>query len=78
LRACRALPPGSGSGARRTCRDIFLGSITIIAANVVCWQTRSALVAALSHFPELENKLELHGSGRNAYLTENQVDALWN
>jgi hypothetical protein len=72
------LPPGSGYGARRICQDIILGSVTIIAANVVRWQTRSTLDAALSHFPELETKLELHGCGRNAYLTENQVDALWN
>jgi hypothetical protein len=35
------------------------------------------LVAIVSHFPELEAELELLGSGRNAYLTEDQVDALW-
>jgi hypothetical protein len=35
------------------------------------------LVATLSHFPEFETELELLQSGRNADLTEDQVDALW-
>jgi hypothetical protein len=34
------------------------------------------LGAALSHFLELGNELELLGSGRNVDLTEDQVDAL--
>jgi hypothetical protein len=38
---------------------------------------RSALVTILSHFPELEIKLELLGSGRGADLSDDQVDALW-
>jgi hypothetical protein len=36
-----------------------------------------ALVAALSHLPELETKLELLGSGLNANLAEGQLDAHW-
>jgi hypothetical protein len=52
--------PGLGSGLGR--QAIFPGE--------------SALVAALSHFPELEAKLELLGSVRNAALMEDQVDAL--
>jgi hypothetical protein len=52
--------PGLGSGLSR--QAIFPGE--------------SALVAALSHFPELEAKLELLGSVRNAALMEDQVDAL--
>jgi hypothetical protein len=46
-------------------------------ANGVCRGTRSALVAALSHFLELEAELELLGSGCNADLTYDQADALW-
>jgi hypothetical protein len=46
-------------------------------ANGVQWGTRSALVAILLHFRELEPKLELLGSGRDAYLIEDQADALW-
>jgi hypothetical protein len=33
------------------------------------------LVAALSHFPELDTELELLGSRRNGDLTKDQVDA---
>jgi hypothetical protein len=36
-----------------------------------------ALVTALSHFSELEAKLELLGSSSNAALMEDHVDALW-
>jgi hypothetical protein len=50
---------------------------TAAAANGVRWETRSVLVAALSHFSELETKLELLRSGRNTDLMEDQVDALW-
>jgi hypothetical protein len=35
------------------------------------------MVAALSDFLELKSVLELHGSGRNADLTDNQADAIW-
>jgi hypothetical protein len=35
------------------------------------------LVAALSHFPELETELELLMSGRNADLIGDQAYALW-
>jgi hypothetical protein len=38
---------------------------------------RLALTAALSHFPEVEPKLELHGPRHNADLTESQLDAHW-
>jgi hypothetical protein len=45
-------------------------------ANGVCWGTQSALVATLSHFPELKTELELLWSKRNADLIEDQADAL--
>jgi hypothetical protein len=51
------------------------GRIDATVANGVHWGTQSALVAALSHFPELGPELELLGSGCNAGLTEDQVDA---
>jgi hypothetical protein len=31
----------------------------------------------VSHFPELDAVLEVLGSGRNARLTEDEVNALW-
>jgi hypothetical protein len=57
--------------------ELLEGRINTVAANGVCWGTRSMLVAALSHFPELNFELELLGSGRNADLIEDQADALW-
>jgi hypothetical protein len=35
------------------------------------------LIATLLHFPELIAELELLGSGHNAALMEDQMDALW-
>jgi hypothetical protein len=57
--------------------ELLEGRIHIATANRVCCRTRSMLVAILSHFPELKSELELLGSGRNADLTEDQVDAFW-
>jgi hypothetical protein len=47
-----------------------------MAANRVRWGTRSALVAALSHFPELKSELEFLGFGQNVDLSDDQVDDL--
>jgi hypothetical protein len=49
--------------------------VDAMATNGVRWGTQSALVAALSHFPELDTELELLGSRRNGDLTKDQVDA---
>jgi hypothetical protein len=57
--------------------ELLESRVDIATANRVCWVTRSVLVATLSHFPELEAKLELLRSGRNTNLAEDQVDALW-
>jgi hypothetical protein len=38
---------------------------------------RSALVATLFHFFELKSQLELIRSSRDAYLIDDQADALW-
>jgi hypothetical protein len=39
--------------------------------------TRSALVTILSHFPDLEPELELHGFGHDADLSDDCLGALW-
>jgi hypothetical protein len=72
---CPSLRLGAGRGQRA----VFFGGVTVTAAtaNGVRWETRSVLVAALSHFSELETKLELLRSGHNTDLMEDQVDALW-
>jgi hypothetical protein len=56
--------------------ELLEDCIAVAIANGVRLGTRSALAAALSHFLELGTKLELPESGRNADLTEDQVDAL--
>jgi UDP-N-acetylenolpyruvoylglucosamine reductase len=56
--------------------ELLEGRVDAEAANSVHLGTRSALVAALLHFSELETELELLGSGRNVALIEDQVDAL--
>jgi hypothetical protein len=53
--------------------ELLEARVDIAATNGVHWGTRSVVVAALSHFLELEMLM----SGRNAVLTEDQVDALW-
>jgi hypothetical protein len=50
--------------------------VNAVATNGVRWGTQSTLVAALSHFPELEPELELLGSGRDADLSDSQADTL--
>jgi hypothetical protein len=57
--------------------ELLEGQVDAAAANGIHWGTQSFLVAALSYFLELEAKLELLRSGRNAAQTEDQVDALW-
>jgi hypothetical protein len=59
------------------CDLVLEDRIDVTAANGVCWDTRSALAAALSHFIELGTELALLGSRRNTDLTDDDVDALW-
>jgi hypothetical protein len=54
--------------------ELLESQISATATNGVHWRTWSALVAALSHLPELKSELELLGSERNADLIEDQVD----
>jgi hypothetical protein len=53
------------------------GQIDATAANGVHWGSRSVLVAAVLHFPELEADMKVLGLGRNAGLIEDKVCALW-
>jgi hypothetical protein len=57
--------------------ELLEGRIDITVANGVHQGTRSVLVAALSHFPELKSELDLLGSEWNADLIDDQEDALW-
>jgi hypothetical protein len=50
--------------------ELFEGQFDAVIMNGVRWGTRSVLVAALSHFLELDVELELLGSGCNTDLTE--------
>jgi hypothetical protein len=47
------------------------------AANGVHCGSRFALVATVSHFPELKTDLEVLRFGRNVDLTKDEADALW-
>jgi hypothetical protein len=49
--------------------ELLEGWVDVATTNGVCWGIRSALVATLSHFPELHAELELVGSWCNADLT---------
>jgi hypothetical protein len=60
-----------------TAAELLEGQIDATTANRVCWESRSMLVAAVSHFPKLKTELEVLGSGRSADLIEDEADALW-
>jgi hypothetical protein len=53
------------------------GQIDAPVANGVCSGSHSALVAIVSHFPELDADLEVLRSRHNTRLAENEVDVLW-
>jgi hypothetical protein len=48
--------------------------IDATTANGVRWGSRSALVATVSHFPELDIELEVLRSRRSTRLTEDEVE----
>jgi hypothetical protein len=68
--------PSSLAASLSTAVELLEGWVNATAVNGVCWGTRSALVTALSHFPELEAELELHRSVCNAAMLEDLVDVL--
>jgi hypothetical protein len=53
------------------------GHVDAAATNGVHWGARLALTAIVSHFPELELKFELLGSGYNTDLMKDEMEALW-
>jgi hypothetical protein len=59
-----------------TVAELLEGQIDTVAANVVRWGSHSALVATVSHFPELDTDLEVLGSGHSVGLTMDEMDAL--
>jgi hypothetical protein len=69
--------PFSLAASMSTSVELLEGWIDAMTANRVRWGSRSMLVAAVLHFPELKPELELLGSGHDADLTEDEVDALW-
>jgi hypothetical protein len=70
-----ASEPSSLAALLSSAAELLKGHIDTVAANRVCWSTRSTLVATLSHFLKLGPELELLGSGCNVDLTEDQVNA---
>jgi hypothetical protein len=57
--------------------ELLEGQIDTAVANGVRWGSSSTLVAAVSHFSELNVDLEVLKSGCSTGLTEDEVDALW-
>jgi hypothetical protein len=49
--------------------ELLEGRIDVAATNGVRWESRSTLVAAVSHIPGLKTELEVLGSGRSADFT---------
>jgi hypothetical protein len=69
--------PSSLAASLSTVVELLEGWIDTAATNGVRWGTRSALVAALSRFLELNSKLVLLRSRHNADLIDYLVDSLW-
>jgi hypothetical protein len=69
--------PSSLAASMSTAAELLEGWIDAVGANGVRWGARSALVATVSHFPELKTELEVLRSERNVDLTEDDSDALW-
>jgi ribosomal protein S12 methylthiotransferase accessory factor YcaO len=53
------------------------GQINAAATNQFHWRSHFVLVDAVSHFPMLKAKLELHGSRRSADLIEDEANVVW-
>jgi hypothetical protein len=68
--------PSSLAAYMSTVAELLEGRVYAAAANGVRWGSRSALVAAVSHFLELKTELELLGSGHSVDLTEDEADTL--
>jgi hypothetical protein len=60
-----------------TTAKLLNGRIDATAADGVHWEPRSALVATVSHFPELKAKLEVFVSRHSTDLMKDEADVLW-
>jgi hypothetical protein len=69
--------PCSLAASLSTAVELLEGWVDATGTNRVRWGTRSTLIAALWHFPELEPVLGMLRSSCNVTLMEDQVDALW-
>jgi hypothetical protein len=56
--------------------ELTEGHVHAATINGVQWGSWLALTMVLSHFPELESKLELLGSGYNTHLTSDEMETL--
>jgi hypothetical protein len=65
------------AGAMSSTADLIEGCADAVATNGVHWGARLVLTAVLSHFPELDLKLELLGFGYNADLTKDEMEVFW-
>jgi hypothetical protein len=68
--------PSSLAASMSTAMELLEGQVDATTANGVHWWSRSALVATVSHFPELKTELEMLGSRHSVDLTDDEADAL--
>jgi hypothetical protein len=68
--------PYSLAAYMSTAAELLKGRLDTVAANRVHWGSHSALVAAVSHFPEQKIEQEVLRSECSVNLTEDKVDAL--
>jgi hypothetical protein len=69
--------PSSRAMSKSAAVELLEDRIDAAAANKVCWASCSTLVAAVSHFTELDADLEVLRSECSVGLTEDEVGALW-
>jgi hypothetical protein len=69
--------PSSLAASMSTVVELLKDCIDPAATNGVHCVSRFALVAPVSHFPELKTDLEVLGFGRIVDLTKDEADALW-
>jgi hypothetical protein len=68
--------PSSPAASMSMAVELLKDRIGATTANGFRWGSRSALVAAVSHFSELKIDLEVLKSGRSADLIEDEANAL--
>jgi hypothetical protein len=68
--------PPSLAASMSMVTELLEGRINTAVANGVRWGSCCALVAVVSHFPELKTELEVLGFGRSADLIEDEANVL--